>query len=750
MTRILNGAERSVAAAVLVTAAAVGWSLKTATVEAQGQTIKCSTGFTTVVAPAGTPPFVPLTSLKAVPNPVVPKDPVNGKPTLRGDLVEYVANLPAAIQLGKALFWDMQAGSDSKTACATCHFQAGADARIKNQLHPSADGSFNGYNANYTFDSYGFDFPFANDNAAASQGVRKALFKGLTKSSTESTTAVADPVFNVGGVNVRQATGVNTPSAVNAAFNHRNFFNGRAQSEFNGVNPFGNRDAAARVWSVDAKGNAVAIDIHVQNASLASQAVGPTLNPVEMSADGRTFLDVAKKLYAVKPLGLQKVDAADSVLGSVADISTGKGLKVTYKTLVQTAFQPKWWNSKKSVSVNGQSASLSEANFALFWGLSIMLYEGTLVSDDTPMDQYVATRTFDAAGNMLSHNPAALDAMLARLQQDLPEITRDRVLNGLALFEKPVAPPVNGEFPMPPPAGTGVGCSLCHVGAETTSASVQNLGIGLEPGDAAFKNAGFDLRLERMFMTIPPVPAASTSIYFDPPTYTVIPESGIPARIAVYDAGWYNIGVRPTAENPGVDGTDPFGNSLSWTRLFQSMPNPGIVKVAGGGLGCASSPPAAPSTSPFAGEVLNPATGLPLLSGPLTAFEGSDVAGSFKTSSLRNVELTGPYFHNGGKATLLQSIEFYDDGGDFQNATLSPLIRPLGMTQQQREDLVAFLLALTDERVRWQRAPFDHPQLFVPEGDSPAGADVLREIPAVGAAGSQTPLQRFLNLNPFK
>lgn len=39
------------------------------------------------------------------------------------------------IVLGKALFWDMQAGSDGM-ACASCHFHAGADARLRNQLNP--------------------------------------------------------------------------------------------------------------------------------------------------------------------------------------------------------------------------------------------------------------------------------------------------------------------------------------------------------------------------------------------------------------------------------------------------------------------------------------------------------------------------------------------------------------------------------------------------------------------------------------
>src|SRR6185295_812761 len=55
------------------------------------------------------------------------------RPTTLGD---YVRDEAAAIRLGKALFFDMQAGSDGVVACATCHFQAGADGRVKNQLNP--------------------------------------------------------------------------------------------------------------------------------------------------------------------------------------------------------------------------------------------------------------------------------------------------------------------------------------------------------------------------------------------------------------------------------------------------------------------------------------------------------------------------------------------------------------------------------------------------------------------------------------
>ncbi len=46
-----------------------------------------------------------------------------------------IKNKQMAIALGKALFWDIQAGSEGQ-ACASCHFSAGADSRIRNQLSP--------------------------------------------------------------------------------------------------------------------------------------------------------------------------------------------------------------------------------------------------------------------------------------------------------------------------------------------------------------------------------------------------------------------------------------------------------------------------------------------------------------------------------------------------------------------------------------------------------------------------------------
>jgi di-heme cytochrome c peroxidase len=81
---------------------------------------------TTIVIPLR--PLAPLSS--------VPVPPVFG-------MEGILADKNAAIQLGKALFWDMQAGSDDTQACASCHFNAGADSRAINQINPGQPGGDN-------------------------------------------------------------------------------------------------------------------------------------------------------------------------------------------------------------------------------------------------------------------------------------------------------------------------------------------------------------------------------------------------------------------------------------------------------------------------------------------------------------------------------------------------------------------------------------------------------------------------------
>ena len=70
----------------------------------------------------------------------------------------------------------------------------------------------------------------------------------------------------------------------------------------------------------------------------------------------------------------------------------------------------------------------------------------------------------------------------------------------------------------------------------------------------------------------------------------------------------------------------------------------------------------------------------------------------FRTQTLRNVSLTAPYMHNGRLATLREVIDFYDRGG-VPNELLSPLIRPLELTEKEKQDLEAFLHSLTGSNV---------------------------------------------------
>ena len=78
-----------------------------------------------------------------------------------------------------------------------------------------------------------------------------------------------------------------------------------------------------------------------------------------------------------------------------------------------------------------------------------------------------------------------------------------------------------------------------------------------------------------------------------------------------------------------------------------------------------------------------------------------DDLGKFKTPGLRNIAITGPYMHNGIFKTLEEVVDYYNDVRKvIPNAkNLDPsLSKPLGLTNQQKKDLVAFLKTLTDKR----------------------------------------------------
>jgi cytochrome c peroxidase len=123
--------------------------------------------------------------------------------------------------------------------------------------------------------------------------------------------------------------------------------------------------------------------------------------------------------------------------------------------------------------------------------------------------------------------------------------------------------------------------------------------------------------------------------------------------------------------------------------------------------------------------------------------------GEFRTPSLRNVGLRGPYFHNGRFATLEEVVDFYNRGGDFDAPNIDDRrIRPLGLNPGQRAAIVAFLRnALTDPRVAAGQGHFERPMLYTESTRVP----VLTSAGTPGSGGnvpSMTAIEPPLVGNP--
>jgi cytochrome c peroxidase len=285
----------------------------------------------------------------------------------------HIADPAAAVRLGKALFWDIQTGGDGRTACASCHFLGGADDRRLNTLSPGPDGAF----ASGGVTGPGQMFApsnLVNDDRVGSQGVAAAQFSAIDPDPTQAADlCVAGPGTPFGAQ--RQVTGRNAPTVVGAVFFRDAFWDGRANHTFNGVDPFGQT------------GNAGGSLAAIGNGALASQAVGPANNGVEMSCGGRWFNGpggLGTKLLARPPLQFQQVATTDSVLGGLAN-PAGPGLvcsdaPCSYGDLIAAAF-------------GDELAGAAEANFSMIWGEAVAAYEATLIPDQTPLDRYLAGNT---------------------------------------------------------------------------------------------------------------------------------------------------------------------------------------------------------------------------------------------------------------------------------------------------------------------------------------------------------------------
>ncbi len=75
--------------------------------------------------------------------------------------------------------------------------------------------------------------------------------------------------------------------------------------------------------------------------------------------------------------------------------------------------------------------------------------------------------------------------------------------------------------------------------------------------------------------------------------------------------------------------------------------------------------------------------------------------GKFKTPGLRNIGVTAPYMHNGMFKTLEEVVEYYNDPAKIVSNSINiddDLKQPLGLTEKEKKDLIAFLKTLTDKK----------------------------------------------------
>jgi hypothetical protein len=301
------------------------------------------------------------------------------------------------------------------------------------------------------------------------------------------------------------------------------------------------------------------------------------------------------------------------------------------------------------------------------------------------------------------------------------------------------------------------GCGVCHFNPEFTGATVSALtGFGAAPvaplPPGLLRKEALEVPLERM-------------ITFN-------------GQAQVYDAGFYNIGVRPSVEDLSL-GDAVNGVPLSFSKLREAIlllqsgqtlpdtldgPTIGLIAdvIASGELLIPTSP------TDLTPRVFD----LALACGPGLVGNGNgqgepnnnpntnqcirDVIpgekilmnGAFKTPSLRNVKFTGPYFHNGAKKNLRQVLETYKTAGHFSAINFNNLdagMRTFDRDVSEEASLVEMMeTGLTDWRVAYESGKFDHPELCVPHGhDAATGQTLLVSIPMVGPEGHLDQLQTF-------
>jgi cytochrome c peroxidase len=712
-----------------------------------------------------------------------------GPMPLPPNLADYVKDENWARILGKALFWDQKAGSDGMACASchfaagadprdrnqiTPGFNQlpvvpDIDVEIRDDgVGPLAGdltferflGGPNAVLRKNRFPTHRLSNPddrnsniirTTNDKISSSGAFAQAFEQVIKDTSDEECGGPVGEVFHTAtGAAARQVEPLHSPTTVNAGFFRRLFWNSRANNVFNGKGVFGWRDIdndpTARIL-VRGDDNQVALEVAaLPDGALASQAVAPPVSALEMSCNGRTFADVGRKLLGSTglPLEDQIVHERDSLLG--VDGPKGNlrdaegGLKIKYEDLIKHAFHDRLWDADGNFIIEQTGANsarvqragddpnaytMMEHNFSLFWGVSIMLYEATLVSDQSRFDTANA-----AVGGCLQAGGDAgaqcvQDAVGARL---LTEQEGD----GIILFHSAGTPP-NQDGSL---GEVGGNCNACHVGPLFTGAAAPVDGL-------VFKAA-----------LVP---------QFDPVTDTVI--------CTAHDFSFFGIGTRPVDHDIVMGGEDPYGNPLSfgrqyWNWLEAGKPDPD---------GAAGRKILVDRFNPADFNFDDPAAGGTTINicGPDLPLVALKVDHSVKTPGLRNVALTPPYFSHGGDANLATVVDFYARGGNKRDRGPTgddtgtgadgntppdqlPLAQPpfgtnvddgmrrlnlaldpaVGKDQQYGKDaIIAFMKTLTDPRVQCDEAPFDHPSLEIFNGHDADGDDIVFELPAVGADG---------------
>jgi cytochrome c peroxidase len=144
-----------------------------------------------------------------------------------------------------------------------------------------------------------------------------------------------------------------------------------------------------------------------------------------------------------------------------------------------------------------------------------------------------------------------------------------------------------------------------------------------------------------------------------------------------------------------INSSNPLGTDNRFHNIGVSARKQNFEALATQALGILKQ-----NTDPQALDKLALETDMSELGRFLVSKQRQDI-GSFKTEQLRNVGLTAPYMHDGSLHTLWDVLDHYNKGGE-TNAYLDGGIEPLNLSENEINDVVAFLFALTDKRFSTQ------------------------------------------------